>query len=1017
MLPISLTMTAFGPFSSSETVDFDKFGDAPLFLINGPTGSGKTTILDAICFALYGKTTGDEREGSQMRCDFAAADTLTKVSLTFELAGKHYRILRVPEQQRPKDKGEGTTTQSTEAQLWTLDSDGTKHLIVARKVKDATAEIENITGLNADQFRQVMVLPQGKFRQLLMADSKDREHIFGQLFQTQVYKKLEDILKSQSAEISREVNKSRQVQMGILESVELDSQQALVDELALIQPEFKESLKIKDLKDIELLSISKKLYEANALRNSFENLAKTESIKQQLINKQGIMDVQRSQLKKAEQAQKIKPEFDQVERSKQALNAAKAKWLMSTQQQSEAKQVFKVADENSTAMNLKRVELDTAKQEINTLESYHERAEKLSQSEINLVEAITVESSAQKRVLQNEILVRSIISDREKVEDQQQNIQRALSNLSNTQLAFRQSADQLENKNVLHGLQGQVHQAQENLDQAKQQSQQLARESDQAETEKKRLELSWHQGQAVILAQDLNAGQPCPVCGSNEHPSLAHSEHMLPTQVQLDQAKDHHQQLVNKLNDARENFASHQTLVKSIQKQFDQAAAKLGDVVDLSLTQLLQNYETLKQEVATLLVQQDQLSTLENVIGEVKSREELSRKQLDMAKKEVLGATAELAVARSHVISARQELPEAYREMGALQKAVNQAHTKVKTLEQQISLAQEAYKTTSAAWEASKAGEKVALEYRLLAEQTLEKANGAWLVSLQSSCFDTSQDYTNAGLSDVDFTALQLEISDYDEECQSISGAFDQQQKTLEGQQQPDMQVFETAHKLAEQAKETAEQEWRALDKRLSSLNNTEKKLQEVQASLDELEKVYAVIGTLSDVANGQTGDKVSLQRFVLSVLLDDVLLEASQRLSIMSKGRYQLLRKEHRSKGKKASGLELEVLDGYTGKVREVATLSGGESFMAALAMALGLSEVVQSYAGGIRLDTLFIDEGFGSLDSECLDLAVRTLIDLQASGRMVGVISHVSELKEQMPKRLDVIPGREGSTVQTIC
>ena len=169
-------------------------------------------------------------------------------------------------------------------------------------------------------------------------------------------------------------------------------------------------------------------------------------------------------------------------------------------------------------------------------------------------------------------------------------------------------------------------------------------------------------------------------------------------------------------------------------------------------------------------------------------------------------------------------------------------------------------------------------------------------------------------------------------------------------------------------------------------------------------------------MANGQTGDKVSLQRFVLSVLLDDVLLEASQRLNIMSKGRYQLLRKEDRSKGNKASGLDLEVEDAYTGKVRPVATLSGGESFMAALAMALGLSDVVQAYAGGIRLDTLFIDEGFGSLDPESLDLAVRTLIDLQASGRMVGVISHVPDLKEQMSQRLDVIAGREGSRVQLV-
>ena len=177
-------------------------------------------------------------------------------------------------------------------------------------------------------------------------------------------------------------------------------------------------------------------------------------------------------------------------------------------------------------------------------------------------------------------------------------------------------------------------------------------------------------------------------------------------------------------------------------------------------------------------------------------------------------------------------------------------------------------------------------------------------------------------------------------------------------------------------------------------------------------------VSTLSDVANGQAGNKISFQRFVLSVLLDDVLIQASQRLNIMSSGRYQLVRKEDRAKGNKASGLELEVEDSYTGKTRSVATLSGGESFMAALSLALGLSDVVQSYAGGIKLDTLFIDEGFGSLDTESLDLAIKTLIDLQASGRTIGIISHVTELKEQMTLRLDVdaVSSHGGSSVRTV-
>ncbi|MEH6359072.1 MAG: SbcC/MukB-like Walker B domain-containing protein, partial [Pseudomonadales bacterium] len=530
------------------------------------------------------------------------------------------------------------------------------------------------------------------------------------------------------------------------------------------------------------------------------------------------------------------------------------------------------------------------------------------------------------------------------------------------------------------------------------------------------LELAWHQGQAAILAQDLNVGQPCPVCGSSEHPQPAQSEQPLPTQVQLDQARDNQQLALDRLTAARENYAGLKSHLDALQKQCGQASVKLAEVANLPVDQLQQQHDTLLQDVTTLLKQQKQLTQLEERIVELKASEEQARTTLDAATKQASELATQLATARSRVSAAEQELPEQYRQAGALQAAIAQVQNKIAKDEEQLKRAREAYDQASAAWQAAKATELAAEEAQEKSATLLQQANDAWSAVLQSSCFESQQDYSNAGLSETDFKTLQQDIAEYDAECQRVSGSIEQQQKTLEGQQKPDIVKFEAAQEVAEQEKREAEDCWLVLDKRLTALQNTQKKLAEAQKSCKALEDEYKVIGTLSDVANGQTGDKVSLQRFVLSVLLDDVLLEASQRLSIMSKGRYQLLRKEDRSKGNKASGLDLEVEDAYTGKVRPVATLSGGESFMAALAMALGLSDVVQAYAGGIRLDTLFIDEGFGSLDPESLDLAVRTLIDLQASGRMVGVISHVPDLKEQMSQRLDVIAGREGSKVRLV-
>ena len=1016
MRPICLTMTAFGPFPNTETVDFEAFGDAPLFLINGPTGSGKTTILDAMCFALYGQTTGDEREGNQMRCDLSSAEILAEVSLVFELAGQRYRIRRVPEQQKPKLRGEGTTTHSTEAQLYSLDSDGQEQLIVARKVKDATAEIENRTGLNADQFRQVMVLPQGKFRQLLMADSKDREQIFSQLFQTQVYKKLEDNLKAQSAGIRQKVEKSRQIQVGILEGAELESQQALIDELALLKPICEELFKVKELKNNGLLSISKRLHESEALQVSFDNLARQQLRQQQLFDKKTGIDVQRDQLTKAQQAQKIKPEFDQLTRCEQVLKTAKEKLLSAAQQQIDTQKSFALADKAQQVCEQKREQLDAAKQQLTTLESYHERSEKLAQVQAVLHAAQTDEAVVKEQIITAELALKTSIDERERAQDQQQGIQRELSTLSDKQLALKALDDQLADKAALQELQQQIEQACRTLEQAKEQGIALKAEYKALQVTANTLELTWHEGQAAILAQKLNVGQPCPVCGSTEHPKPALGEQSIPTQEQLDQARDNQQQGANRLTAAREHYAGLKSHLEALQAQYDQATGKLGDAASLPLSQLKEQHATVKQQVAALLKQQQQLAGLERSIDILKANEEQTRSARDAAAQRVSELAAQVATARSQLTVAEQELPAPYRQAGALQAAIIDAQSKINAFEAQIKQARQAYELTSAAWQAAKATEQAAQETHDNAEQLLQQAQDDWAQALQGSCFKTQEDYFNAGLSETNFNALQEEVANYDAECQRVGGSIEQQQKVLAGQQKPDLAACQAAKEIAEQEKREAEAHWLEQDKRLTALQNTQKKLAEAIESCKALEEEYKIIGTLSDVANGQTGDKVSLQRFVLSVLLDDVLLEASQRLSMMSKGRYQLLRKEDRSKGNKASGLDLEVEDAYTGKVRPVATLSGGESFMAALAMALGLSDVVQAYAGGIRLDTLFIDEGFGSLDPESLDLAVRTLIDLQASGRMVGVISHVPDLKEQMSQRLDVIAGREGSRVRLV-
>jgi exonuclease SbcC len=284
---------------------------------------------------------------------------------------------------------------------------------------------------------------------------------------------------------------------------------------------------------------------------------------------------------------------------------------------------------------------------------------------------------------------------------------------------------------------------------------------------------------------------------------------------------------------------------------------------------------------------------------------------------------------------------------------------------------------------------------------------------LAASAFEDDNAFIQSKATEQELQAWQSEIDQFKEKQTQLEQTISDLNQALAEKELPNIDLITENFKEAEVAYNNERKildDARALHEKLSGVR---KQIETLHEKNEKLEEAYKIFGTLFDVASGKTGSRISLHRFVLGVLLDDVLIQASQRLSLMSKGRYRLERKTEGFKGSAGRGLDLMVEDGYTGKVRDVATLSGGESFMAALALALGLSDVVQSYSGGIRLETLFIDEGFGSLDPESLELAVQTLVDLQQSGRMIGVISHVSELKEQMAQRIDVMPARTGSTV----
>ena len=1014
MHPLVLEMSAFGPFAAQEVIDFKRLGERPLFLINGPTGSGKTTLLDAICFALYGKTTGDEREGAQMRSDLANAEQLTEVSFTFALSGQVFRVRRVPEQARPKSRGEGFTQQSAEAQLWQLAEDGTElRLIVSNKVTEATREIEQLLGLNVDQFRQVMVLPQGKFRQLLMADSKDREHIFSQLFQTQIYKKLEDELKTRSAEIRREADNLTRQKKVLLEQSGADGEESLVKNHLEIKEKTDHSYKKLEECRHQENQTRERLRQSEALLARFAQMDELRKSIQILAEQSNSIEADKLRLRRASVASQLHPAYDQYLQTQQRLSQAErqltqAEELLSAKHTQQAR----LAEETQKIPHLEQqiTEWSTQKQEI---ARYLEKSKQLQEVEKARLHA---QQDCQVKRQQNAVVNAELDhkkAELKKLEESLTQLRLSIDKNSDLPIAVDRAKQQVEQAKRLQEAQIKSAELTQKLATLKQTGIVLREQEQAAVADANRIERDWHLGQAAILSRSLQSGEPCPVCGSDNHPSPAVSEMEPPSQNDVAQARDKAAELTQELSLKREEYSLTNKDLENITNVITEVKILLGDEANLSVDALEQRYLEIKRQCDIWMEQRASLKGFEGKKAELSASIAQLEQRLVHHKAEFDHADKMLTEIEKEYALVVAELPEAYRQSDAVQKALTSLEAQMVAADDQIKSLQKRQSVMQSALDEATATQRIRKESCEALKVEVEHQLSSWLSALSDSVFDDQTDFLSAILDSEQQHQVQERIQRYESDRLQKQGALTAIESELNSQTPPDMATVEAVWHTAKLQLEQAEQQWRALHNQQIVLEEKLKGLEQIKRESEILQQQYAIAGTLSDVANGQTGNKVSLQRFVLSVLLDDVLIEASHRLSLMSKGRYRLLRKEDRAKGNRASGLDLEVEDAYTGRIRAVATLSGGESFMAALALALGLSDVVQAYAGGIRLDTLFIDEGFGSLDPESLDLAIRTLTDLQQSGRMIGIISHVTELKEQIPLRIDILSSERGSRI----
>ena len=868
MKPLKLTMRAFGPYAGETVIDFEKLQGRHLFLICGPTGAGKTTILDAMCYALYGKTSGD-RTGEKMRSDYADSSERTEVIFDFMLGDKTYRATRSPAQMVDKKRGSGQTLAAMQASLSELE-DGKEINTLRTGIEEAAGKL---IGLNADQICQVILLPQGDFRKLLVAKADEREAILKQLFKTQRFSDFKDRLKDRLDAKVREKMEKQTREDQILSTAGATDEKQLSQMVEEAGKELKEAQDIVKSREKESNEFREVYQKETALMGHFTELDKALKQDAALKNEEGRMKEMEASLSLIRSARELAPYFVQLDGITR-----------------EGKQ--------------EAVKLKTAKADMETYSKLNETLEKRIQ-ELDAMKEKREEERKTALKMQDLVPKATLYGA-------------AVQALKNTKNALSRAEEETKR------LQAAAEAARKARDEQK----------EKADAVRK----SYIEGQAFLLAEGLEDGVPCPVCGAIHHPAPARGG---------------------------DNVAKAED-VERAQKEYERASAAYDRANDAK---------------------------------EKHSTGAYAKAVSDHAKADAQMKTLE-------------EIPEAYRDPKFLEMESTRLLTDIRKWEQDKETAAAQLRKAGADLSASQAAcrnaeerrEELVKKYRETESVLKEASDKAGFQSLD----ECKEWYKKKDTEE----SVRKTLEQYRADRKSTEERIKAEEQATAGKERPDMLALNEKSKALQDQLKKASERAAALKERTETLQKAVSDARAIEKELEDLRKEEGLIRGLYDLTSGKK-TRITLERYVLGTLLDDVANAANLRLLSMSRRRYSLHRMTDES-GLGKGGLSLEVSDSFTGRSRPANTLSGGETFLASLSLALGLADVVQSRQGGVRLDTMFIDEGFGTLDPDSLNSAMNTLIDLQNTGRMVGIISHVPELEERIDARLRVTPAEKGSKAE---
>lgn len=944
MRPEKLTISAFGPYADKTEIDFSRLGEGGLYLITGDTGAGKTTIFDAITFALYGQASGQVRDSAMFRSKYADTATETFVELEFSYQGKKYQIFRSPEYMAPKKRGTGLTLRKAEAQLTYPDERQP-----VTKARDVTRAVEELLGLDYEQFTQIAMIAQGDFQKLLLAGTVQRGEIFRQIFHTGLYQQVQQKLKDAARNRYKEYDEMRRSIAQYLDGVKFQQAEGTgageFAELKKVKFEGKLERSLELLEDfinqgeIRENALFTEEQEVDQKIRTMEKLLHLSSQKQSLEQKETFAE---------EQLKKLLPELEKA--------TAEAEKYQDTDQKCE-KLGLLIREKQE---QLKKYQLlEQLKEELDEIGTQLEKSRAQQEANIRQEEQIQKDMEQLKK-------------ERSTLENSEVDLQKAMT----------EKEKRTQRKTELNGLETEIREFRNLYDATKEQQKKYQAACLKEQQQNEYYQQIFHRfldAQAGLLAQELKNGLPCPVCGSTSHPhpKMLSGGYSV-TQETLDNEKSKLDKLVKDSTDQsvkagklkeRSNAAwkqivfSAEELLEDFQKFRKESRSTAGQAGDFMTVwkQMILMINREKEQCGNLLEESDRKirearentkrkKTVEKLLENLQKEKDRIQEKKNFCDREQAGLTMKAAENKKQQQNAAEEIRQIHLEIG---KEV--LETEIKEKQQEYRNLKENHKKAKETFERFQAEkERITSTIKTLREQQKE------IGEIHEE--EIRAQYTKS-------TAQKAELTEKRKELFSI--------------QSGNREIFQ--------------------------------KVQKQKKEMTAAEKEYVWIKNLSDTANGNLNGKakIELETYIQMSYFDRILRRANVRLMTMSSGQYELKRQEQSENRKEKAGLDLNVIDHYNGTERSVKTLSGGETFQASLSLALGLSDEIQASAGGIRLDSMFVDEGFGSLDEEALSQAVKALSGLADGHRMVGIISHVAELKERIENKIIVTKQCSGKGV----